>query len=47
MAIFDFNNLSSLSDVELSVYRFVVNNPEKYRFLPDKAKTIALLQALT
>ena len=33
MAIFDFNNLSSLSDVELSVYRFVVNNPEKVAYM--------------
>jgi len=33
MAIFDFNNLSSLSDVELSVYRFVVNNPEKLAYM--------------
>lgn len=33
MAIFNFNDLSSLSDVELTVYRFVVNNPEKVAYM--------------
>ncbi|QQP29069.1 MurR/RpiR family transcriptional regulator [Lactobacillus ultunensis] len=33
MALFNFTDLSSLSDVELTVYRFVVNNPEKVVYM--------------
>lgn len=42
MALFDFSDLSSLSDVELTVYRFVVNNPDKVAYM--RVRDIAIIR---